>query len=440
MSYEELWNDIEAFDKKHYFNNTTYQLREVKYIIKTLEKFHYDSTVTVQIIKNYKKEEYEAYHNEVNELIEYIIRENYNVEDVKINILKDRIHEMWKIISLGDLGHDDFKRKHYKKFTKKEKQNLVMGRNKEGHDKTQENRERFLLDYLTETKNEVMYDALGSLLHDDSQQKRNTIGLIDDLVEVINAHSLGVIKDTQYRSFLDRSLIVIKGSASAYINDFEDEEKRLYQEHNIIERKLEYHKNKDWVHGNLQDGKWTKKQIDNYIDCDSQNCRKIVKLSKKEVKQLKDGLGIEAHYCLKHKEYDESGRSHTNKTIEWWDNNTGNKLPSTPILLRIGGIDKEDDDDSHDHIYSRWKKFLKSHNGIDLREHGIVLEKERLEKFEYDQYYYYVKIKDDKTMLEFFNEFSGDFSVHCSSPEILEDGKIPHFKYYEPKMEFVKNG
>jgi len=415
-SYEELWNDIEAFDKKHYFNNTTYQLREVQYIIKTLEKFHYDSLMLE--IKNYKNEEYQAYHKEVSKMIDYIISENYNVEDVKINILKDRIHEMWNIISLGDLGHDDFSRKHYKKFTNKEKQNLVMGRNKEGHVKTQTNREHFLLDYLTET-NEVMYDALGSFLHDDSQQKRNTLGLIDELIEVIEAHSLGVIKDTQYRSFLNRSLNVIKGSISEYIFNLEDEEKRLYQERNIIVRKLQFHKNKDYVHGNLQDGKWTKKQVDNYIDCDSQNCRRIVKLSKKELTQLEDGLGIDPHYCLIHKEYDESGSSHTNKTIEWWDNNTGNKLPKTPILLRIGGIEKEDDDDFHDHIYSRWKKFLKTHK-------GIVVEKERQEKFEYERYYYYVKIKDDKTMLEFHNEFSGDFSVHCSSPEILEDGKIPN--------------
>lgn len=413
-SYKELWDTIEEFDKKHYYNNTTYQEREIKYIIKELDKIHYNAELQLRNNDSWK---------EVSKLILEITINNYNVDDIQINILKDRIHHLWKEearLNIVESDEDDFSRRHFTKFTNDERRDLVVGHNKEGHDKTQSNREGFLLDFLNkDKKDDAIYETLSIYLHDDSQQKRHAMGLVDDLIQVIEAYSKKVIKEKQFRSYLDRSVKVIRSSVTDYDWNVEEQEEKLWEENKIIERKLQHAKGIKYIHGNLEDGKWTKQQIDNYIDCSSMNCRKIVKLTKKEIKQLEDGLGIDKHYCLEHKEYDETGSCYANKTMEWWDNNTGNKLPKTPILLRIGGIDKEDDDDFHEHILSRWKKFLKSHK-------GIVVEKERLEKFQYEKYYFYVKIKDDKTMLEFHNQFSGDFSVYMSSPEILEDGKIPN--------------
>ncbi len=393
--YKALWDIIESFDRQHYFNNTAYQIREVKQIIQALEKFHFKQPEQVTDGLS---------HGELTKVIDEITKKDFKVDDLTVNILKDKIHRIWKNVSHLNWHDDDYSnRPKNTKFEREDYLNLVEGRDKEGHDKTQENREYFIMDYLHENS-ETLAKCFNIYLHDEAEQSRHVRLIIDDIQEIIVAHSRGIIGDKQYKIFLDKSLdLMQKGLDSGkHTWNIEEEEEELDQEHRIISNNLD-----------IQRGR-TRETTNNSIDCASMNCNEVIALSKKELENLKNGIGIKKHYCPTHKEYDEFGSSNFNDTIEWYTK----VLPKTPVLLRWLGVDVEDDDDFHDHIYSRVKTFLKSHK-------GVILKEERKEYFKYDSNAHYILIKDEKTLEELQKEFSSDFSVNCSSPEILKDGKIP---------------
>lgn len=391
--YKALWDIIDSFDRQHYFNNTTYQIREVKQIIQALEKFHFKQPE--QVTEGLS-------HDELTKLIDEITKKDFKVDDLTVNVLKDKIHRIWKNVSHLNL-HDDYHHSNRTKYTKFEREdylNLVEGRDKEGHDKTQENREYFIINYLDDNS-ETLAKCFNIYLHDNAQQSRHVRLIVDDLQEIILAHSRGIIGEKQYKIFLDKSLDLMKKGLSSgkHTWNIEEQQEELDQEHRIISNNLD-----------IQRGR-TRNTTNNSIECSSMNCNEVIPLSKKELENLKNGVGIKKHYCPTHKEYDEFGGSNFNETIEWYTK----KLPKTPVMLRWLGIGKTDNDDK---IYDRFQAFLNSHDGIEV-------EAERIEIFKYNMEGIYVLIKDDKTMKGFQDEFKNDYSSNCASPEILKDKKIP---------------
>ena len=265
------------------------------------------------------------------------------------------------------------------------------------------------MDYLDDNSkiddnSKTLAKCFNIYLHDEAQQSRHVRLIIDDLQEIILAHSRGVIGEKQYKIFLDKSLDLMKKGLDSgkHTWNIEEQEEELDQEHRIIYNNLD-----------LQRGRTG--NTNNSIECGSMNCNEVIALSKKELEDLKNGVGIKKHYCSTHKEYDEFGSSNSKDAIEWYTK----VLPKTPVLLRWLGVDVGDDDDFHDHIYSRVKTFLKSHE-------GVILKEEREEHFKYETNAHYILIKDENILEEFQKEFSSDFSVNCSSPEILKDKKIPN--------------
>ncbi len=60
------------------------------------------------------------------------------------------------------------------------------------------------------------------------------------------------------------------------------------------------------------------------------------------------------------------------------------------------------------------------------------------EKFKYARNALYLKFTDKKTLKDFQIAFKNDFSVYCSSPEILKGFKVPDIKIKFNKKEEEK--
>lgn len=402
-----LWNKIDNMDKRHAQLNSRWNPKEIKAVldgvdtlIQTTPKTNHN-TLDITRLKD-------SYYD--------ILRHDYDVDFLKMNIFKDFVHKIWQYGFPSKIIEDHLKQcdetnppeeptwreksfdhvMNIKDFTRIEfRKLLIKPYAKEGYDKTFNSRCSFF-DRFVELSKKELGDCFGSFVHDILQQQHHARMVIESIPDITWASSFGIIESNQYYHLMNKISEVARKQLSQgdWTWDVDKKEGDLMTELRLIKNMLDaYKKNKDYKNVGLR--------------CKSLNCRKELPLTDKEKQDLKNGSGISPRYCQEHIEYDESGDRHQNIELSQYDPDCFNvKYPAT---IRIKRIDKEKDDN----IYERMHAYLK--------ENKISVIKECNEKYNYDGNYIYVTINSKDKLIAFVRHFADDMHYNFGGMEVVID-------------------